>query len=92
MPDPVHSPLQPVRTATAGAHELRVTIAETRARLRDVLHDRSRTTDDRPDWHGPHRAQWDHDSADLQRAGRSLDATLSGLLAALDAEIAATTR
>lgn len=87
-----HPPLQPVRTDTASAHELRRTIAMTRSRLLDVLHARAQTLAAATAWTGPHRRRYEEDAANLLDAGRALDRALADLLAALDTEIEATTR
>lgn len=83
-----HPPLQPVLTDTASAHELRAMITSARARLHEVLHDRSRTRTTVSSWTGPHRERYDVDAADLLATGRVLDDALRDLLTALDAEIA----
>lgn len=83
------SPLQPARTDTVSAHELRSTIAATRGRLLDVLHARATTLSTATAWVGPHRRRYEQDAAELLDAGRVLDRALADLLCALDAEIEA---
>ena len=86
----VHHPhLQPVRTDSAAALELRSSIVATRARLADVLHARATTLAAATSWVGPHRRRYEQDAADLLDAGRVLDGVLADLLTALDAEIEA---
>lgn len=83
--------LQPVRTDTASALELRAAIATARVRLLDVLQDRARTLAAPTSWVGPHRRRYEQDATDLLRAGHELDRALAGLQSALDAEIDAVT-
>lgn len=95
---PQHQPLEPDRAVPAvradhtdrvAADELRAAIATARARLLDVLHARARTLSSITTWVGPHRQRYDQDAAELLASGRALDASLRGLLVALDAELAA---
>lgn len=88
-PRPVHATLHPVPVDAGATAELRDAIVTTRLRLLDVLHARARTLASAGRWSGPHRERYDHEAAELLAAGRALDGSLAGLLAALDAETGA---